>query len=90
MSKKEELDIPILENEETWAQRVIDETNDMAMKADGTLKTCGCGRSPTGQCCGWHGLSEDAYQRALAEYEKAQSDDVATGEGCITTRNDGC
>lgn len=33
------------------------------------LGTCGCGRSPTGKCCGWHGLSEDAYRQALAEYD---------------------
>jgi hypothetical protein len=24
--------------------------------------TCGCGRSPTGKCCGWHGLTEEMYQ----------------------------
>ena len=24
--------------------------------------TCGCGRSPTGDCIGWHGLSEALYQ----------------------------
>jgi hypothetical protein len=23
---------------------------------------CGCGRSPTGKCCGLHGLSEEMYQ----------------------------
>jgi hypothetical protein len=23
---------------------------------------CGCGRSPTGKCIGWHGLSEQMYQ----------------------------
>ena len=23
---------------------------------------CGCGRSPTGKCCGWHGLTEEMYQ----------------------------
>ena len=22
---------------------------------------CGCGRSPTGKCIGWHGLSEEMY-----------------------------
>jgi hypothetical protein len=22
---------------------------------------CGCGRSPTGKCIGWHGLSEDEW-----------------------------
>lgn len=25
-------------------------------------ETCGCGRSPTGDCIGWHSLSEDMYQ----------------------------
>jgi hypothetical protein len=29
---------------------------------------CGCGRSPTGKCCGWHALTEEAYQQRLAEY----------------------
>ena len=38
---------------------------------------CGCGRSPTGKCIGWHGLSEDAYQTALLQYndnEKIKSE----------------
>ena len=30
--------------------------------------TCGCGRSPTGKCIGWHGLTEEQYQVKLAEY----------------------
>jgi len=30
---------------------------------------CGCGRSPNGKCIGWHGLTEEQYQAALAEYE---------------------
>lgn len=29
---------------------------------------CGCGRSPTGYCIGWHGLSESEFQARLAEY----------------------
>jgi len=29
---------------------------------------CGCGRSPTGKCCGWHGLTEEAYKAILEEY----------------------
>ena len=24
--------------------------------------TCGCGRSPTGDCIGWHALSEAEFQ----------------------------
>ena len=31
--------------------------------------TCGCGRSPTGDCIGWHGLTEEKYQEELANYE---------------------
>tara|TARA_Y100000739_G_C20229289_1_gene293646 strand:+ start:310 stop:423 length:114 start_codon:yes stop_codon:yes gene_type:complete len=30
---------------------------------------CGCGRSPTGKCIGWHALSEDEYQKKLKEYK---------------------
>ena len=25
---------------------------------------CGCGRSPTGKCIGWQGLTEDAFRHA--------------------------
>ena len=38
---------------------------------------CGCGRSPTGKCIGWHGLSESAFQAQLANYvanEQAEED----------------
>ena len=28
---------------------------------------CGCGRSPTGKCIGWHKLSEEEYQEKLKE-----------------------
>jgi hypothetical protein len=36
---------------------------------NGKIGTCGCGRSPTGDCCGWHGLSEDDYRQKLSEWE---------------------
>jgi hypothetical protein len=29
---------------------------------------CGCGRSPTGKCVGWHGLTEADFQSKLASY----------------------
>jgi hypothetical protein len=29
---------------------------------------CGCGRSPTGKCIGWHGLTEDQFKAALEKY----------------------
>jgi hypothetical protein len=30
---------------------------------------CGCGRSPTGKCIGWHKLTESEYQKKKAEWE---------------------
>ena len=42
--------------------------------------TCGCGRSPTGVCCGWHALTEDAYQERLAEYQDSQAQQQKTDE----------
>lgn len=33
---------------------------------------CGCGRSPTGKCIGWHGLSEEEFQKRLAEHQAKQ------------------
>jgi hypothetical protein len=33
------------------------------------IGNCGCGRSPTGKCIGWHGLPEEIYREKLAEYE---------------------
>jgi hypothetical protein len=42
---------------------------------EGKIGTCGCGRSPTGDCIGWHGLTEDDYlieknKWELNEYKK--------------------
>tara|TARA_Y100000385_G_scaffold273425_1_gene315311 strand:- start:1413 stop:1616 length:204 start_codon:yes stop_codon:yes gene_type:complete len=34
------------------------------------MADCGCGRSPTGQCIGWHNLTEEEYQAKLKELEK--------------------
>ena len=42
------------------------------------MADCGCGRSPTGQCIGWHKLSEEEYQEKLKDLEenmKEQDDD---------------
>ncbi len=33
------------------------------------IGTCGCGRSPTGDCCGWHALTEEQYQAKLQEFK---------------------
>lgn len=36
--------------------------------------TCGCGRSPTGNCCGWHALTEEQYQQRKELYETGKAD----------------
>ena len=33
-------------------------------------KSCPCGRSPTGKCIGWHGLTEAEYQVKLSEWKE--------------------
>lgn len=33
------------------------------------MADCGCGRSPTGKCIGWHSLTEDQYKEKLNAYE---------------------
>lgn len=35
---------------------------------------CGCGRSPTGMCKGWHGLSDEEYQKKHEEYKNQHKD----------------
>ena len=40
--------------------------------------TCGCGRSPTGDCIGWHSLTEEMYKHQkmlwLEEQERTDSE----------------
>ena len=36
------------------------------------MADCGCGRSPTGKCIGWHNLSEEEYQEKLAALKLAE------------------
>lgn len=35
---------------------------------------CGCGRSPTGKCIGWHGLTEDEFAARLEAYQTGKAD----------------
>jgi len=41
----------------------------MQVRVSEKIGTCGCGRSPTGDCIGWHGLEEGEYREKLAEWE---------------------
>ncbi len=35
--------------------------------------SCGCGRSPTGKCIGWHKLDEDQYLEKKAAWAAKQA-----------------
>lgn len=61
----------------------------MQIRADENFAKCGCGRSPTGKCIGWHGLPESEYKTRkdayeLAEYQK-QAQDIWS-DSCTTPR----
>ena len=36
-------------------------------------RKCGCGRSSTGDCIGWHKLTAEEYEAKLASYEEKQA-----------------
>jgi hypothetical protein len=40
-------------------------------------KDCGCGRSPTGKCTGWHKLSNEDYLVKLEEHKKQELSESA-------------
>ena len=61
------------------------------MATPGVVGQCGCGRSPTGKCIGWHGLSEEEYKKAkdaydLAEYQRQAQDLWFSGGSCTGGR----
>ena len=41
--------------------------------------TCGCGRSPTGNCIGWHGLTTEQYEAELLKYNENLKEKRAHG-----------
>lgn len=41
---------------------------------------CGCGRSPTGYCEGWHGLSTEEYMVKMKEYKEQKALEESTAE----------
>ena len=34
------------------------------------MGACGCGRSPTGLCVGWHSLTEEKYKEKKKKYDE--------------------
>lgn len=65
------------EFDNNWDRIFSKKENDMQVKVqenENEIGKCGCGRSPTGKCIGWHGLSEDQYKEALEKYLTNQED----------------
>ena len=60
--EKKELEDSIVESFRQRDERIAKEK-----KKKGS---CGCGRSPTGLCIGWHSLTEDQYKEKKIEWEK--------------------
>jgi hypothetical protein len=52
----------------------------MQVRVSKEIGSCGCGRSPTGKCIGWHGLEESVYREKLAEYEAKQLQEALAKE----------
>lgn len=53
--------------------------------------TCGCGRSPTGKCIGWHGLNEDQLIEARRQWdldEYAREAQALWNDSCTAPRAD--
>jgi len=53
--------------------------------------TCGCGRSPTGKCIGWHGLNEQQLMEAQRQWELDQYTKQAQelwADSCTTPRKE--
>lgn len=47
---------------------------------------CGCGRSPTGKCCGWHGLTQEEFQRELEIYNYKKQAQELWNDSCTSGR----
>jgi hypothetical protein len=66
---------PFSVSQETYSSnwdKIFKKEDNMATVA--FLKPCGCGRSPTGKCIGWHNLTEEQFKQKLAEHQAKQVD----------------
>lgn len=44
------------------------------------IGACGCGRSPTGKCIGWHALSDTQYLEQLRAWEQKELSEHAQAQ----------
>ena len=69
-SKARPFSVPLKTFESNW-DTIFKKDKEMQVRANPESKigTCGCGRSPTGDCIGWHGLTEEQYLVKKGEWE---------------------
>ena len=57
---------------------------------ENAINSCGCGRSPTGKCIGWHALSDEEYKKKKDEWELAEYQRQANelwNDSCTSNRS---
>ena len=64
--------VPLKQFDNQWDTIFGKKDKDMQVKVDEEIGKCGCGRSPSGKCIGWHALSESEFQGKLASYVAEQ------------------
>jgi hypothetical protein len=64
--------VPLNQFDNQWDTIFGKKDKDMQVKVNEEVGKCGCGRSPSGKCIGWHALSESDFQAKLATYVAEQ------------------
>jgi len=74
-SRARPFSVPLKTFDNNW-DTIFKKDKDMQVRAnlEGKIGTCGCGRSPTGDCIGWHGLNEQQLKEAQEKYQAQQLD----------------
>ena len=73
-SRQRKSQVPMAQLDAKWDMIFGKKDKQVQVKVNEEIGKCGCGRSPTGKCIGWHGLTESAYQTALEKYQTNQED----------------
>jgi hypothetical protein len=74
-SRARPFSVPLKTFDEHW-DNIFKKDKEMQVRAtqEGKIGTCGCGRSPTGDCIGWHGLNEQQLKEAQEKYQAQQTE----------------
>ena len=74
-SRARPFSVPLKTFDSNW-DNIFKKDKDMQVRAnlEGKIGTCGCGRSPTGDCIGWHGLNEQQLKEAQEKYQAQHLD----------------